>query len=149
MIIDSIRNWKRYAGILPNYERAMEFALSIQDAPAGRYDCHDLPEGAVYAMIQEGETQSPEDGLIEAHRKYADVQMMLDGSEAVYYCDIEGLAEAVPYRDDAVLYENAGQPIHICKGMFYIALPQDGHMPCRNVNDRQIHFRKIVLKIRL
>ena len=149
MIVDSIRNWKSYTGILPNYERAMEFALSIQDAPAGRYDCDDLPEGAVYAMIQEGETQPPEDGLLEAHRKYADVQMMLDGGEAVYYSDIEGLAEAVPYKDDAAFYKNACQPIHISKGMFYVALPQDGHMPCRNMNDQQVRFRKIVLKIRL
>ena len=149
MIIDSIRNWRRYAGLLPNYERAMEFALSLPDAPAGRYECGDMPDGTVYAMIQEGETQPLEDGLIEAHRKYADVQIMLDGGEAVYYCDIEGLSETVPYKDDAALYENAGQPIQISKGMFYVALPQDGHMPCRHVNGQQGRYRKIVLKIRL
>ncbi len=149
MIVDSINNWKCYTGILPRFEQAMAFALSLQDAPGGRYDCAELPEGTVYALVQEGDTQPPEAGLIEAHRRYADVQIMLDGGESVYYCDIEGLKEVVPYKDDIVFYENAGQPIDISRGMFYVALPQDGHMPCRYNKHLPGHYRKIVLKIKL
>ena len=100
-------------------------------------------------MLQEGETLPPEDGMVEAHRKYADVQIMLDGGEAVYYRCIDDLAEAVPYKDDIVFYENGGQPLIIPKGTFYIAMPQDGHMPCRYLNRRSSFYRKIVLKIRM
>ena len=36
--------------------------------------------------------------------------------------------------------------IRIGKGMLYAALPQDGHMPRRNIDGRSGHYRKIVLK---
>ena len=149
MIVDSLRNWEAYRGILPNFEVAMRFASSLQSAPVGRYDCAELPQGTVYAMMQEGETQPREEGKIEAHRRYADVQIMLEGGETVYCRDIDGLTETVPYVDDIAFYENAGQPLDISAGMLYIALPQDGHMPCRHLNGAPGRYRKIVLKIRL
>ena len=149
MIIDSIANWKSYKGLLPDFEQSMNFALSLSDAAPGRYDCAALPEGQVYALVQEGQTKPREEGRIEAHRRYADVQILLEGGETVCYSDIEGLAIAVPYKDDIVVYQGAGQPIAIPKGMFYVALPQDGHMPCRHLGEQPNAYRKIVLKIRL
>lgn len=149
MIIDSISRWESYKGILPNFEAAMRFALSLTEAAPGRYDCDALPEGEVYALVQEGETKPMGEGRIEAHRKYADVQIMLEGGETVAYCDIAPLNEEVPYVDDIVFYENAGQPIAVTKGMFYAVLPQDGHMPCRHLNGQPGNYRKIVLKIKL
>ena len=100
-------------------------------------------------MVQEGETQPREDGQIEAHRNYIDVQIMLDGGETVYYADIEDLRETVPYSEekDAAFYKAGGQPARIEKGMFYVVLPHDGHMPCREL-DGPGTYRKIVLKIK-
>ena len=150
MIIDSINNWKSYCGIAPHYEEAVNFALGLADKPAGRYECEALPAGSVFAMIQEGETGPWAEGKVEAHRKYLDMQIMLEGGETVGYADISGLKETVPYSEekDIVFYECGGQPVRIGKGMFYLVLPQDGHMPCRRL-DGPGHFRKIVLKIRL
>ena len=102
-----------------------------------------------YKVRDKGDIIPPEDGMIEAHRKYADMQIMLDGGESVYYRCIDGLAEAVPYKDDIVFYENGGQPLAVPKGTFYIVLPQDGHMPCRHINGQPGSYRKIVLKVRL
>ena len=149
MIIDSIPRWEAYKGLLPDYEEAMRFAFSLTDKAPGRYECTSLPEGRVYAMIQEGETLPPEEGLIEAHRLYADVQLLLEGGETVVYSDIAGLEEQVPYKEDIVFYENKGLPLAVRTGMFYIALPQDGHMPCRHLDGQPGTYRKIVLKIRL
>ena len=149
MIIDSITNWEAYRGILPDFEARMRFALSLGDAASGKYECTSLPKGCVYALVQEGQTLPLEKGLIEAHRKYADVQIMIDGGETVYYTDIHGLAEVVPYKDDIAFYKSAGQPLAVTKGMFYVALPQDGHMPCRHLNGCPGSYKKIVLKIRM
>ena len=101
-------------------------------------------------MIQEGETLPFEDGKVEAHRKYLDMQIMLEGGETVGYADIAGLKESVPYDEekDIVFFENGGQPVQISRGMFYLVLPQDGHMPCRHLNGPGT-YRKIVLKIRV
>ncbi len=148
MIIDKIERSSSYDGLVPEFHEAFAFALSLKDKPVGTYQYDGLPEGTVYAMIQEGDTQPYEEGQVEAHRKYIDVQIMLDGGETVYYQDIDDLKEAVPYKDDIIFYEKAGQPARIEKGMFYVALPQDGHMPCREL-DGPGTYRKVVLKIKL
>lgn len=149
MIIDRTDRIQNYNGLAENFREAVEFALSLSDKPAGRYECGRFPEGEVFAMVQEGETQPREDGQIEAHRNYIDVQIMLDGGETVYYADIEGLRETVPYSEekDAAFYEAGGQPARIEKGMFYVVLTHDGHMPCREL-DGPGTYRKIVLKIK-
>ena len=149
MIIDSLKNWEAYKQLLAHYEAAMKFALSLTDSAPGRYDLTSLEEGEVYVLVQQGTTQPVSEGKIEAHRLYADVQILLEGGETVVYSDIEGLTEAVPYKEDIVFYEGAGQPIAIPAGSFYIALPQDGHMPCRHLGDTPNDYKKLVVKIRL
>lgn len=146
MIVDKIERINCYNGIMPGFQEAVAFALGLADKPAGRYECDTLPAGTAFAMVQEGETQPYEDGMIEAHRRYLDVQIMLEGGETVYYADIDGLTETVPYKDDIVFYEKAGQPARIEKGMFYLVLPHDGHLPSRYL-DGPGRFRKIVLKV--
>ena len=148
MIIDSIANRGSYNGISPYFDEAFAFALALQDRESGRYDCDRFKEGTVFAMIQEGETLPYEEGLLEAHRRYLDVQIMLRGGETVWYADIGNLQEAVPYdeKKDILFFEKGGQPVQIHPGMFYVVLPQDGHMPCRHLEGSS-RYRKIVLKI--
>lgn len=148
MIVDRIDRSPCYNGIVPEFKEAVEFALSLADRPAGRYEYDKLPSGTVFAMVQEGDTRAPEEGMVEAHRNYIDVQIMLEGGETVYYADIKELTEKVPYTDDIVFFEKAGQPARIEKGMFYLVFPHDGHMPCCHL-DGPGRFRKIVLKIRI
>mgnify|MGYP002870192231 CR=1 FL=1 len=150
MIIDRIEHWESYIGLVPHYEEAVRFALTLTEKPLGRYECTSLPEGTVYAMVQEGEGQPFCEGKLEAHRRYLDMQIMLEGGETVGYAEITGLPEAVPYdrEKDIGFYDGGGQPVQIRKGMFYLVLPQDGHMPSRALEGEK-RYRKIVLKIRL
>lgn len=150
MIVDRIDRIENYNGLAECFREAVAFALSLSDKPTGRYDYDKLPAGTVYALVQEGETQPKEDGQVEAHQRYIDVQLMLDGGETVYYTDIDGLKETVPYSEekDIAFYEAGGQPARIEKGMFYVALPHDGHMPCREL-DGAGKYRKVVLKIKI
>ena len=150
MIVDRIERSYVYNSFVPYWKEAFEFAMSLKNQPVGRYECETLPTGAVFALVQEGQTQPYGDGRLEAHRRYMDVQIMLEGGETVYYMDVEGLEETVPYKEDAdiVFYGQCGQPAEIQAGMFYAVMPHDGHMPCREL-DGPGKFRKIVLKIRV
>ena len=150
MIIGRIHRITNYYGLMPEIGEAVEFALSLTKKPAGRYEYDRFPEGKVYVLIQEGATQPYESGKAEAHRRYLDVQFLLEGKETVYYADIESMKEAVPYDEakDIAFYEAGGQPARIEEGMFYAAFPHDGHMPCRDLDGTQ-NYRKIVLKIRI
>ena len=78
------------------------------------------------------------------------MQMIMFHNFQLYYTDIKGLTEAVPYKEEAdiIFYEKAGQPARIEKGMFYLVLPHDGHMPCREL-DGPGTYRKVVLKIKV
>lgn len=150
MIVDRIERIASYNGLVPGFQEAVEFALSLADKPLGRYECDKLPAGTAYAMVQEGDTMPYEDGRLEAHRVYMDVQLMLDGGETVYYTDIDGLETSEPYSEDAdiMFFGKGGQPARIEKGMFYLVLPQDAHMPCRQL-DGPGRFRKVVLKLKV
>lgn len=66
-----------------------------------------------------------EEGKLEAHRRYMDVQIFLKGGEVVYYTDIDGLEITVPYKEDAdiVFYGQGGQPAKVTEGMFYAVMP--------------------------
>ena len=150
MIVDRIERSQVYNQFVPNWKEAFAFALSLKDQPVGRYECETLPKGEVFAMVQEGQTKTYDQGKLEAHHRYMDVQIILDGGETVYYTDVEGLEETVPYKEDAdiVFYGQGGQPAKVKAGMFYAVMPHDAHMPCIEL-DGPGHFRKIVLKIKV
>ena len=150
MIVDRIERSNVYNGFVLNWKEAFAFALSLKDQPVGRYECETLPAGEVFALVQEGPTKPYADGKLEAHCRYMDVQIMLEGGETVYYADIDGLEVTVPYKDDAdiVLYGQGGQPAEIKAGMFYAVMPHDAHLPCIQLNGEG-SFRKIVLKIKV
>lgn len=150
MIVDRICRSNAYNGVVPEFEEAMKFALSLKDQPVGRYEYGGLPQGTVYAMVAEGENLLYEDGMVEAHRRYIDVQILLEGGETVYYADIDTLKLKEPYNEtaDYEMYEKGGQPVRIEPGMFYFVFPHDGHMPSRQL-DGPGKYRKIILKIRV
>lgn len=150
MIVDRIDRREVYNKLIPNWKEAFDFALSLKDAPTGRYECTTLPEGTAFALVQEGQTRPYAEGKLEAHQKYMDVQIFFKGGEVVYYTDIDGLEVTVPYKEDAdiVFFGQGGQPAKVTEGMFYAVLPHDAHMPSIDI-DGTGTFRKIVLKIKV
>ncbi len=145
MIVDYIGHYEKYAKVIPNFQEGMQFALSLQDKPAGRYE-----QGDIYAMIQEGVTEAIAEGDFERHEKYIDVQIMLEGEEIMEWEDRDNLKESIPYTEDkdAGFCKGIGQRIHIRKGMFYLMFPHDAHKPCKHV-DVPTRYKKIVLKLQV
>lgn len=46
---------------------------------------HEIDGERLFLIHTEYETEPAEQGLMEAHRKYADVMLMLEGEEALYF----------------------------------------------------------------
>ena len=77
MIIDSLKYIETYRPILKGLDAGLEAVKALGEHPeTGRYTF----EGG-YFMVQEGMTRPMEDGDFEAHRKYIDVQIILEGQE--------------------------------------------------------------------
>lgn len=144
MIVDSIKHIRDYEALLPGIGAGMDFVEAHPSLAVGRYEF----EGG-YLMVQEGVTTAMGEGTYEAHRRYIDVQIILEGSEEVAWAERDGLDVVVAY-DDAKDAERLDGPrdhsILVDEGMFWAALPHDAHRPCAHT-DLAHRYRKIVMKL--
>lgn len=144
MIIDHIDNIMFYESLLPNLAAGMKAIEALESREVGRYEF----EGG-YFMIQQGVTKPLEEGTFEAHRKYIDVQIILDGAEELAWDKLENLTTVIPYNPEKDAERLDGAKDHvmlISKGMFYAAYPHDGHKPVSHTTE-QHSFLKVVLKL--
>ena len=79
MIFDSLKNIRNYEG-LGRVSEALRFAATT-DFSAMECGKYQLDGDAIYYMVQEYETHEARDP--EAHRKYIDIQCILEGVETV------------------------------------------------------------------
>ncbi len=144
MIIDHVDRLMEYKDLLPNLKEGLDAIRALPEAKVGRYEF----DGG-YFMVQQGQTKPIQEGTFEAHRKYIDVQMILEGSEELAWEDIRALKTVIPYnpeKDAERLNGNHEHVMKISKGMFYAAFPWDAHQPVAHTDQPQT-FTKIVLKL--
>ena len=124
-------------------EQAFAFLAEATDLEPGRYEL----ENGLFATVSEGETKPFGDDLLEAHKKYIDLQCVLAGGERLGWAHINevNLQEADPEHDN-YFYGGEYTALFVHAGMFYIMLPGDAHMPGRH---RQYvnHYKKVVVKL--
>lgn len=144
MIVDRLENILFYEKLLPNLAAGMQKVKEIKNLELGRYEF----EGG-YFMVQQGETKPLDEGTYEAHRKYIDVQIILEGSEEVAWKPVCELTSVIPYNPekDAERFDGVKDHVFlISAGMFYAAFPEDGHKPVSHTKEKQ-SFKKIVMKL--
>jgi biofilm protein TabA len=115
------------------------------DSLVGRID---LDGDRLYVLVQEYETNPPEQGKWEAHRRYIDVQYVASGRERMGFANLSTmqLGEDKSEKDFQGL-SGTGNFLDIFSGAFVIFFPEDGHMPCLCVEQPE-PVRKVVLKVR-
>lgn len=144
MIIGQLKHIHEYALLLPNLNKGLEAIKNSETLPIGKY----LFDGGYY-LIQEGITKSFLENTFEAHKKYIDVQIIVNGSEEIAWFDYDQLESIVPYdelTDKERLIGPMNQRILINEGMFWIAFPSDGHLAVSH-SITPYSYRKIVLKL--
>ncbi|MEG1145435.1 MAG: YhcH/YjgK/YiaL family protein [Clostridium sp.] len=144
MIIDKFSNISFYSSMLNNLEHGLQAVQSMHNPEVGRYEF----EGGFF-MVQKGETRPMAEGTFEAHRKYVDIQIVLDGSEEIAWADLSDLKEEGEYdeiKDKAAYTGSEDNTMKITAGMCYVAFPQDGHKAVRHTKKPQF-YTKIVMKL--
>ncbi len=144
MIIDKFDNIRFYSCMLNNLENGLQAVEALRNPEAGRYEF----DGGFF-LVQKGETKPMSEGTFEAHRKYADVQIVLEGSEEIAWADLGDLKEDGEYNgdNDKAAYTGAEDNVmRITAWMCYIAFPHDGHKAVRHTS-RQQSYTKIVMKL--
>ena len=151
MILDHLDNALLYGGL--EQRIAIGLALlnedSVRNAAPGKYE---VDGENLFYVVDEYETKPVEEGRLEIHRKYLDIQYIVSGCECIGTAPLEGLTEQTPYDGEKDLafymYEPSMSQLHLKQGMFAIFWPNEPHMSGRSINNAKT-VNKIVVKVRM
>lgn len=135
---------RRQADRWPEFRSALDYVqLCLQEGTSACARIRDLAqgesvrrelEGGCFAIEQSYATRGREECFFESHRRFADVQAVIEGEEWVDLADISQLAVVRPYDGEKDLIVYADQPgssrLRLGLGDVAVFFPEDGHMPC-------------------
>lgn len=103
----------------------------------------------LYLFGSEYQGKTREQARIEAHRRYIDIQIAVEGIEEMGWVDVGNCGEVVtPYNPDKDVEFYAGPVSNwffVAPGQYAIFFPEDGHQP----GVGQGTLKKIVVKVLL
>ena len=133
-----------------NESMAKAFAfLAKNDLDALKNGRVEIDGDKVFALVQSYDSKPADKGMWEAHRKYADIQVVVSGTEQIGYAEIDSLT-ADPHIEEKDFTKLTGEGgfCRMSAGMFMVLYPQDAHMPGMAVG-KPAPVKKIVMKILL
>ena len=132
MILDVLEHAERYAVLHPLFQRAFDY-LRKCDPAAVEPGTYELDGRNLYVIISRSPGQPAVPALLEAHRKYVDLQVTLRGSFAVGWRALGDCSRLhMPYdrEKDAVLFDDPPEVrIALGEGRFAFFFPEDAHAP--------------------
>ncbi len=150
MVLDALARAGLYRGLGGNFPKAFEFlaATDLGNLADGR---HEIDGTNLFALVQSYTTQETGQKKLEAHRKYADIQVVVRGREIIEWSPLEGLQEEAPYDSDRdlVFYRGNGLvPAVLGTSFFAVFFPDDVHKPgCLYQAPGDV--KKVVVKVKL
>ena len=127
MILTDLAHMKRYAALSDGIAQGIAYlAAHAGTLTVGR---HPVDGDRVYVNVMTYETK-PETPF-EAHRKYIDIQCILQGCERMGWAPLEKVCETKAYDDagDCALYKGEGEYFTAPAGTVAIFYPEDAHAP--------------------
>ena len=152
MILDQLDSALLYGGLGERISIGLALLNedSVRNAAPGKHEVHG---DDIFYVVNEYETAPVEEGRLEIHRKYLDIQYIVSGVECIGYAPLAGLVEETPYngKKDLGFYEYTPvmSKLVLKQGMFAIFWPNEPHMPGRCIGNTSEKVRKIVIKIRM
>lgn len=145
MILDTLENAAKYAGLKIGISEAFGFLdqPGLAELPEGK---HSIIGDRVHAIIDRCQGRAIEDGDLEGHRKYIDIQYVISGDESMGWSARAGLVNSVEYDEGKDLEFFEGDPksiVRVPPGCFAVFLPTDAHFPL--IGKGPIH--KVVVKV--
>ena len=151
MILSSINRAAVPQSVWQRLERALTFLqrTDFEAVTDGEYPvCGD----EIFAMMQSFHVCDPIDATFETHRKYIDIQYVLEGQLELCIASRERLTPATGYdaQNDVIFY----QPMERCSKVrlqpeqLAVLFPWDAHrMVCIPPHGEASHIRKCVVKV--
>ena len=98
MLTAKLGNEASYNYNSENFKKAFKWLkeTNLEELTPGNYP---IDGDKVYANVQEYDSMPYDECLFEAHRKYHDIQYVVEGEEEFGYTEVEGLEIKIPYDD--------------------------------------------------
>lgn len=148
MIVTNLNNTERIESLHPLFKKLFDYVKThdILNTPCGRID---IDGDNLYINNVNPECIPAEKQVLEVHRDYIDVQILLQGNETIGWKALEdSKAEIKPYEKegDCALYSDTPTTwIHLVPGQVAIFFPEDAHAPV--IGEGKI--RKMIAKVKL
>ena len=148
MILDSIDNGARYYALHPRLSRVFDFlrTADIKTLELGR---HDIDGDNLFVNVSELELRPLDAAHLEAHNRYIDVQVVIEGEEIFGWSERKECTtpegEFDPERD-IIFYGDVPQTFYtVREGQFTILYPEDAHAPMLgNGNVKKLIFKVLI-----
>jgi len=161
MILDTIDNAHLYFGLGARIEAALRFlwqreTFDLKPAELGGAASlrHPIEGDAIFALIQRYNTKLPAGAFWEAHRKYIDVQYVVEGVEMMGWSNLADMRVTQEYdaEKDYTILESCKDRestnfLRVPAGSFAIFMPHDAHMPGLMADGAVSMVKKIVVKV--
>lgn len=131
MILDRLENWSRYfSSPLMEQVRACLAGLGPDSALGER----PVQDKDAWVNAFEGALRPLDQALFEAHRVYADIQVVLTGQDSCGWVPLPGLIPQGGYdpAKDVAFYQRPSSSFDfftLRPGLFAVFFPEDAHLP--------------------
>lgn len=150
MIIDSIKNASKYYSVHPEFKKAFEALAAITDETPDEKITVDGDN--VFINLSTYTNKNVSDCLFESHKRYIDIQFVINGSEIIDVCDQDTLnfTDNRLDTDDIAFFESSEvfSRAMLTEGLFVVLFPGEAHRPCVAPDGKGVRVRKAVAKIR-
>ena len=141
MVADALTQWRRYSSLHPAFTRAFEFVrdadwAAIAPLPADMRAFsvrHAIDGERLYVSVDRTEGRGRDAARLEAHRRYIDIQLTIDGQEEIGWRPLgrcmapDGQFDTA--RDVGFFSDRPESWLSLPAGHFAIFFPDDAHAP--------------------
>ena len=146
MIKGSLKNTARIGAIDPKFEKFFTYLRTL-DLTKFEEGVVELDGKDLFVISAAMDGKTPEEAALEAHRKYIDIQLLLEGDERIGWKALEDAeTESGPYdaEKDLIFYDDKAEDyVGLKPGQFAIFFPEDLHAPAVSTGK----IRKMIVKV--
>lgn len=148
MIVSNLQNSERIESLHPLFKQLFDYVKThdLLHTECGRIE---LAGDDLFINNVNPTCVSASDQVLEVHRDYIDVHILLEGKERIGWKaieDVTDLKQAYQKEGDCALYSNTPTSfVDLLPGQFLIAFPEDPHAPV--IGEGKI--RKLIGKVKI
>lgn len=146
MIFSTLSQADRYVALHPLFAHAFEYIRST-DLKALSTGIHPIIDTQLFVIVEEAQGRSRAEAKLECHRKYIDIQLVLEGTDEMGWKPLADCTKPVSdysaEKDIRFFYDAADSWISTPANAFCIFFPDDAHAPLVSTGK----IRKLIFKV--